>query len=308
VSKLRLIFAGTPEFAVPSLQSLIAADHELALVMTQPDRPAGRGRRLQASPVKRCALAAGLDVAQPQTLRDAAVRERLHALRPDLLVVVAYGLILPRALLPIPAHGCWNVHASLLPRWRGAAPIQRAIEHGDAETGVTLMQMDAGLDTGDRLAHSATPIQPDDTAASLHDRLATMGAQLLQRELRALAAGRPPPPLPQDDAQASYAKPLNKTEAELDFTRAAPELERRVRAFNPWPVAWTMLAGERTRVWQARVLPDTGAAPGQLLQPGPGRVAVACGTGALELLRLQPAGGKAQPAADWLNARQHLLR
>ena len=308
MSKLRLIFAGTPEFAVPSLQALIEGRHELALVMTQPDRPAGRGRRLQASPVKRCALQAGLDVAQPRTLRDAAVRERLHALRPDLLVVVAYGLILPRSILRIPAHGCWNVHASLLPRWRGAAPIQRAIEHGDAETGVTLMQMDAGLDTGDRLAQNATPIRPDDTAASLHERLATMGAQLLQRELRALADGRPPPPAPQDDARATYARPLSKAEAELDWSRPAAELERRVRAFNPWPVAWALLDDQRTRVWQARVLADTGAPAGQLLQPGPGRVAVACGTGALELLRLQPAGGKAQPAADWLNARQHLFR
>ncbi len=231
---MRIVFAGTPEFAVPCLRA--AARHqEVVAVYTQPDRPAGRGRGLMASPVKLEAIERGIPVFQPETLRDPAAQEQLRALQPDLMVVVAYGLILPRAVLEIPTHGCWNVHASLLPRWRGAAPIQRAIEAGDAETGVCLMQMEAGLDTGPVLLSQKTPISDSDTGGQLHDRLAELGAQVLADGLGLLRAGLKPVPQPQPEAGVTYAHKLDKAQARLDWNEDATALARRVRAFNPWP-------------------------------------------------------------------------
>ena len=303
---MRIVFAGTPEFAVPSLR--VAARHgQVVAVYTQPDRPAGRGRGLAASPVKREALAAGLPVLQPQSLRDRQAKDTLRALQPDLMVVVAYGLILPRAVLAIPVHGCWNVHASLLPRWRGAAPIQRAIQAGDAETGVCLMRMEAGLDTGPVLLEQATPIGPDETGGQLHDRLAEMGAQVLEDGLGLLRAGLLPVPWIQPEEGVTYAHKLDKAEARLDWSRPAIELARTVRAFNPWPVAEAMVAGERLRIHGA-IAVDTGhaAAPGTLLAAGREGIDIACGDGALRLRVVQREGGRAITAADWLNARRDL--
>ncbi|MEA5666277.1 methionyl-tRNA formyltransferase, partial [Stenotrophomonas sp. MH1] len=233
---MRIVFAGTPEFAVASLGAA-ARHHEVVAVYTQPDRPAGRGRGLMPSPVKLDAIARGIPVFQPETLKTPEAQAQLRALQPDLMIVVAYGLILPKAVLAIPTHGCWNVHASLLPRWRGAAPIQRAIEAGDAETGVCLMQMEAGLDTGPVLLHQATAISDSDTGGQLHDRLAQLGAQVLSDGLGLLRAGIKPIPRPQPDAGVTYAHKLDKAQARLDWSQDAAALARRVRAFNPWPVA-----------------------------------------------------------------------
>lgn len=304
---MRIVFAGTPEFAVPSLR--VAARHgQVVAVYTQPDRPAGRGRGLAASPVKREALAAGLPVLQPQSLRDRQAQDTLRALQPDLMVVVAYGLILPRAVLAIPVHGCWNVHASLLPRWRGAAPIQRAIQAGDAQTGVCLMQMEKGLDTGPVLRRTATPILPDDTAGSLHDRLAELGAALLHQGLEQLRATQTALPTePQDPAHATYAHKLDKAEAHLDWHQPAAQLARKVRAFSPWPVAEAVLEGERLRLHEAVAIEGDGA-PGTILAAGREGIDVATGAGALRLLRVQRDGGKVLAAADYLNARPALRR
>src|SRR5690625_975320 len=244
---LRVVFAGTPDFAVPCLQACRADGVELAAVYTQPDRRAGRGRQLAASPVKQAALATGLPVEQPLSLKTAEAQETLAAWRPDLLVVVAYGLILPQAVLDMPRLGCWNVHASLLPRWRGAAPIQRAIAAGDSETGVCLMRMEAGLDTGPVLLARRTPIHADETGGSLHDRLAGLGADVLAEGLARAVADDVPEAEPQAADGATYARKLNKTEAHLDLERPATELARLVRAFNPWPVADLELNGERVR-------------------------------------------------------------
>ncbi|HRQ65794.1 MAG TPA: methionyl-tRNA formyltransferase, partial [Xanthomonadaceae bacterium] len=245
---LRLVFAGTPDFAVPALRALLEGPDTLLAVYTQPDRPAGRGRALTPSPVKQVALQAGIEVRQPVTLKTVEARAALAELGPDLMIVVAYGLILPRRVLAIPAHGCWNVHASLLPRWRGAAPIQRAIEAGDAKTGVCLMQMEAGLDTGPVLLSRATPIGDEETAGSLHDRLAAMGADLLREGLAALREGRLPAAQAQSEVGVTYARKLDKAEAALDPSRPATELAARVRAFLPWPVATVEVAGDRIRV------------------------------------------------------------
>ncbi|RRU10242.1 methionyl-tRNA formyltransferase [Stenotrophomonas sp. 278] len=304
---MRIVFAGTPEFAVASLRAA-ARHHEVVAVYTQPDRPAGRGRGLAPSPVKLEAIARGIPVLQPESLKDEAAQQQLRDLQPDLMVVVAYGLILPKAVLAIPTHGCWNVHASLLPRWRGAAPIQRAIQAGDAETGVCLMQMEAGLDTGPVLLRQHTPIQPGELGGQLHDRLAEMGAQVLADGLGLLRAGLKPIAQPQPEAGVTYAHKLDKAEARLDWSADAVALERTVRAFNPWPIAEASLAGERVRIHGAVALADNqGQAPGTLLAAGREGIDIACGQGALRLRVLQREGGKAITAADYLNARRDLV-
>jgi len=304
---LRVVFAGTPEFAVPCLQALLRGDGRPLAVYTQPDRPAGRGRKPQPSPVKQVALEAGIEVRQPESLRDAEARAALQALQPDLLVVVAYGLILPQKILDIPRYGCWNVHASLLPRWRGAAPIQRAIEAGDRETGVCLMQMEKGLDTGPVLLRLATPIEPQETAGELHDRLALLGAEVLADGIGLLRAGLRPCPVPQPEDGVCYAHKLDKAEAQLDFSRPALQLERQVRAFSPWPVAEAEIAGERLRIHRARALDaSTAQPPGSVIAAGRDGLDIACGDGVLRLLTVQRAGGRPLPIADFLNARPEL--
>ncbi|MGN6519068.1 MAG: methionyl-tRNA formyltransferase [Dokdonella sp.] len=302
---LRLVFAGTPEFAVPSLEACLASGAEVVAVYTQPDRPAGRGRKLAASPVKQAALAANVPLEQPQTLRDAAARARLVAYAPDLLVVVAYGLILPKAALALPRLGCWNVHASLLPRWRGAAPIQRAILAGDAETGVDLMQMEAGLDTGPVLLEARTPIAAEDTGGSLHDRLAALGAQTLATGLARVLRGEALVPTPQRADGVEYAHKLDKAEARLDWNESALALARKVRAFDPWPVAEAVIDGERLRIWAAEAIDgDAGGAPGQVVARQRDAIDVATGAGVLRITELQREGGRRIAVRDWLNARR----
>jgi methionyl-tRNA formyltransferase len=306
-ASLRLAFAGTPEFSVPCFEACRASGAELVAVYTQPDRPAGRGRKLAPSPVKQAAMAAGVAVEQPESLKSTEVQQRLADYRPDLLVVVAYGLILPRKVLSIPRLGCWNVHASVLPRWRGAAPIQRAILAGDAESGVDLMQMEAGLDTGPVLLRRRTPIHRDDTGGSLHDRLAALGAEVLAEGLRRTLAGEALVATPQPADGVTYAHKLEKAEAKLDFRRPAIELERQVRAFDPWPVAEGEIAGESLRIWAACAIGlDHQAAPGNVLAAGREGIDIACGNGALRITAVQRAGGKRIGAADYLNARPDL--
>ncbi|MBH1435505.1 methionyl-tRNA formyltransferase [Stenotrophomonas muris] len=303
---MRIVFAGTPEFAVSSLRAA-ARHHEVVAVYTQPDRPAGRGRGLAPSPVKLEAVARGIPVYQPESLKDEAAQRQLRDLQPDLMVVVAYGLILPRAVLAIPTHGCWNVHASLLPRWRGAAPIQRAIQAGDAKTGVCLMQMEAGLDTGPVLLHQELPIAATDTGGQLHDKLAELGAQVLSDGLGLLRAGIKPIARPQPEQGVTYAHKLDKAEARLDWAQDADALARTVRAFNPWPIAEATLAGERVRIHGAIALDLAhGQAPGAVLAASRDGIDIACGQGALRLRTLQREGGKAITAADYLNARRDL--
>jgi len=276
-------------------------------VYTQPDRPAGRGRKLTPSPVKQAALAAGIAVEQPESLKPADVQQALADYRPDLLVVVAYGLILPRKVLAIPRLGCWNVHASLLPRWRGAAPIQRAVLAGDRESGVDLMRMEAGLDTGPVLLERRTPVSRDDTGGSLHDRLAMLGAEALAEGLRRTLAGEALVATPQPEDGVTYAHKLDKAEAKLDFSRPALELERQVRAFDPWPVAEGEIAGEPLRIWAAHAIElDHHASPGRVLAAGRDGIDLACGTGALRVTAVQRAGGKRIGAIDYLNARPEL--
>lgn len=303
---MRIVFAGTPEFAVSSLRAA-ARHHEVVAVYTQPDRPAGRGRGLAPSPVKLEAVARGIPVYQPESLKDEAAQQQLRDLQPDLMVVVAYGLILPKAVLAIPTHGCWNVHASLLPRWRGAAPIQRAIQAGDAKTGVCLMQMEAGLDTGPVLLHQELPIAATDTGGQLHDKLAELGAQVLSDGLGLLRAGIKPIARPQPEQGVTYAHKLDKAEAKLDWAQDAGALARTVRAFNPWPIAEATLAGERVRIHGAVALEaDHGQAPGTVLAASRDGIDIACGQGVLRLRVLQREGGKAITAADYLNARRDL--
>lgn len=304
---MKIVFAGTPAFAVSSLRAA-ARHHEVVAVYTQPDRPAGRGRGLAPSPVKLEAIARGIPVFQPESLKTPEAQQQLRDLAPDLMVVVAYGLILPKAVLTIPTHGCWNVHASLLPRWRGAAPIQRAIQAGDAETGVCLMQMEAGLDTGPVLLKQHIAIGPNDTGGQLHDRLAALGEQVLSDGLGLLRAGIKPIAQPQPEAGVTYAHKLDKAEARLDWAQDADALARTVRAFNPWPVAEAMLVGERVRIHGAIALDgNQGKAPGTLLAASRDGIDIACGHGALRLRVLQREGGKAITAADYLNARRDLV-
>jgi len=303
---MRIVFAGTPEFAVSSLRAA-ARHHEVVAVYTQPDRPAGRGRGLAPSPVKLEAVARGIPVYQPETLKDEAAQQQLRDLQPDLMVVVAYGLILPKAVLTIPTHGCWNVHGSLLPRWRGAAPIQRAIQAGDEKTGICLMQMEAGLDTGPVLLHQELPIAATDTGGQLHDKLAELGAQVLSDGLGLLRAGIKPIARPQPEQGVTYAHKLDKAEAKLDWAQDAETLARTVRAFNPWPIAEALLAAERVRIHGAVALDVAhGQAPGTVLAAGREGIDIACGQGALRLRVLQREGGKAITAADYLNARRDL--
>ena len=303
---MRIVFAGTPEFAVPCLRAA-ANKAEVVAVYTQPDRPAGRGRGLTPSPVKREAVQRGIPVLQPENFRSAISKQALRALKPDLMVVVAYGLILPQSVLDIPLHGCWNVHASLLPRWRGAAPIQRAIEAGDTETGVCLMQMEAGLDTGPVMLSQQTPIGAEETGGQLHDRLAEMGAQVLADGLGLLRAGMRPQGRAQPVEGVTYAHKLEKNEAQLDWSQPAEVLARKVRAFEPWPVAEAVVAGERLRIHGAVSLDLAHAsAPGTLLSATRQGLDIACAQGALRLRVIQRDGGKAITAADYLNARRDL--
>ena len=309
---MRIVFAGTPDFAVPSLRAA-AHRNEVVAVYTQPDRPAGRGREVTLSPVKREALLRGIEVLQPENFKAALSKDALRALKPDLLVVVAYGLILPQSVLDIPTHGCWNVHASLLPRWRGAAPIQRAIEAGDTRTGVCLMQMQKGLDTGPVLLSQALDIGAGETGGQLHDRLAALGAQVLSDGLGLLRAGLRPVAQPQTGEGVTYAHKLDKSAARLDWTRPSTQLAQQVRAFNPWPMADAVIAGERVRVHGAIALDNDatldearGAAPGTLLHAGRDGLDIACGRGVLRIRVLQRDGGKAITAADYLNGRADL--
>lgn len=307
-SPLRVVFAGTPEFAVPCLAACVQPGIELAAVYTQPDRPAGRGRKLTPSPVKQAALERGLAVEQPENFRSAETRATLAGYAPDLLVVVAYGLILSQRVLDIPRFGCWNVHASLLPRWRGAAPIQRAVLAGDAQSGVCLMQMEKGLDTGPVIARSATPLVSAETGGSLHDRLSALGAGLLGTELATLVRTRTRPANEiQPDEGVEYAAKLDKAEAVIRWSDAAIAIERQVRAFDPWPVAEAEIAGERLRIWAAQALPDgTAAAPGSLVAAGRDGLDVATGSGLLRITEVQRAGGRRLPVRDYLNARPEL--
>jgi len=305
---MRVIFAGTPEFAAVALARIHAAGHTVPLVLTQPDRPAGRGMKLQASAVKQLALQHGMPVAQPRSLRldgkypeDAAVaQEAIHAAQADAMVVAAYGLILPQWVLDAPRLGCLNIHASLLPRWRGAAPIHRAIESGDPQTGVTIMQMDAGLDTGAMLLTHSLPIAPDDTTASLHDRLAELGGELIVQALVQAQAGQLQP-VAQPEVGVTYAHKIDKAEAAVDWTQPADLVARRVRAFHPFPGATGHVAGEAIKLWQAHVQTRAhGAKPGTVLSADDQGVCVACGQGVLCVTQLQRAGGKRLSAGDFL--------
>ncbi|QOC22292.1 methionyl-tRNA formyltransferase [Wenzhouxiangella sp. AB-CW3] len=301
---MRVVFAGTPDFAVPALKALI--DHAKwypAAVFTQPDRPAGRGRKLKFGPVKQVAVDAGIDVFQPHSLRTPEARAPLADIQPDLLVTAAYGLLLPPAVLELPAHGCWNLHASLLPRWRGASPINQAVIAGDRQTGISLMQMDQGLDTGPVIMQAATEIGAEETAGQLHDRLAPLAAELLVEALEQLETDRLPEPVPQDNAQATHAPLIRKSDARLDWHRPADQLARMVRGYHPWPVTFAELQGIEFRIHRARALPGEGGQPGQLVRGNDiDGIAVACGEGVLEILELQAPGRKRVTARDWLNA------
>ncbi len=305
---LRILFAGTPEFAALHLQALINSEHEVIGVYTQPDRPAGRGKKLQPSPVKQVALDNGLPVYQPLNFKDAADVEQLKSLNADVMVVVAYGLILPQSVLDAPKYGCLNVHASLLPRWRGAAPIQRCIEAGDKLTGITIMQMDKGLDTGAMLSKVTTGILSDDTGGSLHDRLAELGPPALLATLAQVEAGTLQPEQ-QNDALANYAHKLLKEEALIDWQQPADEIALRVRAFNPFPMAYTLLGDERIRVLMAEALEQTTALlPGTIIRAGAEGLDVACGDGVLRIPQVQLPGKKAMRVADVINGQPQLFQ
>lgn len=305
---LKVVFAGTPDFACPSLQALIDDNVKVLAVYTQPDRPAGRGRKLMASPVKQLAEAHNIPVFQPETLKDTAEHDMLSALGADLMVVAAYGLLLPQAVLDIPRYGCINVHASLLPRWRGAAPIQRAIQAGDTKTGISIMQMEAGLDTGPVLNTITCPIKDSDTAQDLHDRLAQLGAEALLIAVDNIESGRARAEK-QDDKLATHAAKLQKAQANLDWTLSAEQLDRNIRAFNPWPIAQSTLEDQTIRIYECVVIDDQlqQGKPGEIIAANADGIDVATGFGILRLLRCQLPGGKVLPIADLLNARQSLF-
>lgn len=292
---MKLIFAGTPEFAAVALRAIINAGHEVVLVLTQPDRPSGRGMKLRYSAVKEVALAAGIEVFQPQTLREHDAQERLRSFAADAMIVAAYGLILPQAVLDMPRWGCLNIHASLLPRWRGPAPIHRAILAGDGTTGVCIMQMEAGLDTGPVLLAESLPIVSDDTTGALHDKLAELGAQMIVKALHQL----PLKPNPQPGTDACYAVKIEKSEAALDWRLPAAQLDRKIRAFNPFPGAFADLDGFAIKIWRADQMTICGT-PGQIVSIDTDGIVVACGEGSLRLTELQKPGGKRLPVAQFL--------
>ncbi len=304
---MKIIFAGTPSFAATTLQALIDSQYDVIAVYTQLDKPSGRGLKITQSPVKELSLQHHLPIYQPTTLKDEIVQQEMRALDADVMVVAAYGMLLPAAVLSIPRHGCINIHPSLLPRWRGAAPIQRTVHAGDVETGVTIMQMDPGLDTGPILLQTHNPISKDETSASLHDKLAIVGAKALIDTLDLLAAGKLTP-IVQDNAHATYAAKISKEEALIDWQDSAIEIDREIRAFNPWPIAHTSWQGQNLRIWQATVLPETTTAtPRTLLQASSKGIDIATGNGVLRLLTLQLPGGKPLPVADFFNAHQKQL-
>ncbi|WP_270222697.1 methionyl-tRNA formyltransferase [Kosakonia cowanii] len=301
---LRIIFAGTPDFAARHLDALLSSEHEIVGVFTQPDRPAGRGKKLMPSPVKVLAEEKGLPVFQPASLRQQENQQLVAELNADVMVVVAYGLILPKAVLDMPRLGCINVHGSLLPRWRGAAPIQRALWAGDTQTGVTIMQMDVGLDTGDMLYKLACPITSEDTSATLYDKLSALGPQGLIETLQQLAQGTAKPQV-QDEDLVTYAEKLSKDEARMDWSLSAEQLERCIRAFNPWPMSWFVIDEQPIKVWKASALPSsTQAEPGTIVEASKSGIQVATAEGILNLESLQPAGKKAMSAQDLLNSRR----
>ncbi|MBJ6566944.1 methionyl-tRNA formyltransferase [Enterobacter hormaechei subsp. hoffmannii] len=303
-TSLRIIFAGTPDFAARHLDALLTSGHQIVGVFTQPDRPAGRGKKLMPGPVKVLAETHGLPVFQPASLRPEENQKLVADLNADVMVVVAYGLILPKAVLDMPRLGCVNVHGSLLPRWRGAAPIQRALWAGDAETGVTIMKMDVGLDTGDMLYKLACPITAEDTSATLYDKLADLGPQGLIETLQQLADNTATPEV-QDEAQVTYAEKLSKEEARIDWPLSAAQLERCIRAFNPWPMSWLMIDEQPVKVWKASVINGNASAePGTIIDASKNGIQVATGEGILNLESLQPAGKKAMSAQDLLNSRR----
>ncbi len=302
-ASLKIIFAGTPDFAARHLDALLASEHQVVGVFTQPDRPSGRGNKLTPGPVKVLAQAHDVPVFQPKSLKPEENQQLVADLQADIMVVVAYGLILPKAVLDMPRLGCINVHGSLLPRWRGAAPIQRALWAGDSETGVTIMQMDVGLDTGDMLHKLSCPITPEDTSASLYDKLAELGPQGMLDTLDLLANGKAQPEV-QDEAQVSYAEKLSKEEARLDWSLSAAQLERCIRAFNPWPLSFFLIEDQPVKVWQASVLPHQNKQPGEIIHADKNGIQIATADGVLNLLSLQPAGKKAMSAQDLLNSRR----
>lgn len=302
-ASLKIIFAGTPDFAARHLDALLASEHQVVGVFTQPDRPAGRGNKLTPSPVKLLAQAHDIPVFQPKSLKPEENQHLVADLQADIMVVVAYGLILPKAVLAMPRLGCINVHGSLLPRWRGAAPIQRSLWAGDTETGVTIMQMDVGLDTGDMLHKLSCPITAEDTSASLYEKLAQLGPQGMLLTLDLLASGNARPEV-QDEALASYAEKLSKEEARLDWSLTAAQLERCIRAFNPWPMSYFMIEEQPVKVWQATVLPHQNKQPGEIVHADKQGIQIATADGVLNLVSLQPAGKKAMSAQDLLNSRR----
>ena len=305
---LRIIFAGTPDFAARHLDALLSSQHQVVGVFTQPDRPAGRGKKLMPGPVKVLATEKNIPVFQPASLRPAENQELVSSLNADVMVVVAYGLILPKAVLDMPRLGCINVHGSLLPRWRGAAPIQRSLWAGDTETGVTIMQMDVGLDTGDMLVKLSCPIEATDTSATLYDKLANLGPQGLLETLDQLATGIAKPEV-QNEELVTYAEKLSKEEARIDWSLSATQLERCIRAFNPWPMSWLEIDGQPLKVWQASVINQpTNAVPGTIIETNKQGIQVATGEGILNLESLQPAGKKAMTAQDLLNSRSEWFK
>lgn len=304
---LKIIFAGTPAFALPMLEALFESPHEICAVFTQPDRPAGRGQKINASPIKQFAVENHLPIFQPNTLRDPQIQQQIADLKADVMIVVAYGLILPAAILSMPKYGCINVHASLLPRWRGAAPIQRAILTGDSETGISIMQMDAGLDTGPVYERRACEILVTDTASHVHDKLAQMGSECLMHTLEKIQQGTAHTHS-QNNEYATYAAKINKTEANIDWQQSAQEIDRMIRAFNPWPIAYSTLNDLHIRIWSATPLNSTtNVPPGTLIQNSKDEIIVATGKGNLRLNYLQLPGGKCLAAKDLLNAHAALF-